>query len=91
MDIRDYLHDEINIQQRFAAHNITKIVNSVLKRSVAGGAPLVAIKHRKKWEAYWCWKVDNKTVFLLSADSDTYAFRAWCQHSCPQSLKRYSH
>ena len=88
--IRDYLHDEINIQQRFAAHNITKIVNSVLKRSVAGGAPLVAIKHRKKWEVY-CEKankkVDNKTVFLLSADSDTYAFRAWCQHILPAIVK----
>lgn len=91
--IRDYLHDELNIGQRFAAHNITKIVQSILKRGVSGGDPLVLVKDRKKWEAY-CEKagkkVDNKTVFLLSADSDTYAFRAWCQHILPAIVKNDS-
>ena len=90
VSIRDYLHDELNIQQRFASHNITKIVNSILKRGVAGGDPLVVVKDRKKWEAY-CEKagkkIDNKTVFLLSADSDTYAYRAWCQHILPAIVK----
>ena len=93
VSIRDYLHDELNIQQRFASHNITKIVNSILKRGVAGGDPLVVVKDRKKWEAY-CEKagkkIDNKTVFLLSADSDTYAFRAWCQHILPAIVKNDS-
>lgn len=88
--IRNYLHDELNIGQSFAAHNITKIVNSILKRGVAGGDPLVLIKPRKKWEAY-CEtagkKIDNKLRFLLSADSDTYAFRAWCQHILPAIVK----
>jgi len=88
--IRNYLHDELNIEQRFASHNITKIVNSILKRGVAGGDPLVHVKHRKKWEAF-CEKagkkIDNKKVFLLSADSDTYPFRAWCQHILPAIVK----
>lgn len=88
--VRSYLHEELNIGQRFAPHNITKIVQSILKRGVSGGDPMVVVKARKKWEAY-CQKagkkVDNKTVFLLSADSDTYAFRAWCQNILPAIVK----
>ena len=89
----DYLHNELKIQHRFAKHNITKIVKAILKRGVSGGDPLIVVKDRKKWEAY-CQKagkkVDNKTVFLLSADSDTYAFRAWCQHILPAIVKNDS-
>ena len=74
VSIRDYLHDELNIQQR------TKIVNSILKRGFWSWLD--------RWEAY-CEKagkkIDNKTVFLLSADSDTYAYgRCYCE-------KRYSY
>lgn len=90
VDVRDYLHAELSIGQSFASHNVTKIVNAIMKRGVSGGDPLVIVKDRKKWEAY-CKKVgktvDNKTVFLLSADSDTYAFRAWCQHILPAIVK----
>tara|TARA_B100001778_G_C18564575_1_gene619430 strand:- start:145 stop:1278 length:1134 start_codon:yes stop_codon:yes gene_type:complete len=91
--IRNYLHNELNIEKSFSTGNITKIINSILKRGVAGGDPLVHVKDRKKWEAY-CEKsgkkVDNKTVFLLSADSDTYAYRAWCQHILPSIVKNDS-
>ena len=93
VSVRDYLKKELTIGQRFAEHNITKIVNSILKRGVAGGDPLVIVRDRKKWEAY-CEKagkkVDNKTIFLLSADSDTYSFRAWCQHILPAIVKNDS-
>jgi hypothetical protein len=90
VDIRNYLHSELNIGQRFAPHNITKIVNSILRRGVRGGDPLVHVKDRKKWEKY-CEnankKIDNKKVFLFSADTDTYAFRAWCQNILPAIVK----
>jgi len=88
--VRNYLNTEIHIENHFAAHNITKIVNSVLKRGVGGGDPLILVKDRDKWESF-CKKagktVDNKTVFLMSADSETYAFRAWCQHVLPAIVK----
>jgi hypothetical protein len=90
VSVRYYLNNDLKIQDHFASHNITKIVNSVLKRGVGGGDPLVVIKERKKWEA-WCEKagviIDNKRVFLLSADNDTYAYRAWCQHILPAIVK----
>jgi len=85
-----YLHTELHVERSFSKDNITKIVNGVLSRGVGGGDPLVLVKDRKKWESY-CEKagkkVDNKTVFLLSADSDTYAFRSWCQHILPAIVK----
>jgi len=91
--VRNYLSTDLYIEKHFASHNITKIVNSVLKRGVGGGDPLVVVKDRKKWESY-CEKagkkIDNKKVFLLSADSDTYAFRAWCQHILPAIVKNDS-
>tara|TARA_B100000902_G_C27221943_1_gene870142 strand:+ start:218 stop:1288 length:1071 start_codon:yes stop_codon:yes gene_type:complete len=86
VSIRDYLHKELNIEQSFATHNITKIITSILNRGVAGGDPLVRIKDRKKWEIF-CEKagkkIDNKNVFLMAVDSDTYPLRAWCQHILP--------
>jgi len=91
--VRNYLSTDLHIEKHFASHNITKIVNSVIKRGVGGGDPLVVVKDRKKWESY-CEKagknIDNKKVFLLSADSDTYAYRAWCQHILPAIVKNDS-
>ena len=44
---------------------------------------------RKKHEAY-CekagYKLDKKTI-LLCCDSDTYAYRAWCQYILPAIIK----
>lgn len=90
VEVRHYLHKELNIQNHFATHNITKIVNSVLKRGVGGGDPLVLIQDSSKWKE-WCKKagviVDGKKVVLLSADNETYAWRAWCQHILPAIVK----
>lgn len=90
VSIRRYLYDDINIEKHFSKGNITRILNSVLKRGVAGGDPLVLVKARSKWEAY-CekagHKIDNKRVFLLSADNDTYSYRAWCQHILPAIVR----
>ena len=36
------------------------------------------------------FKISPLPVFLLSADSDTYAFRAWCQHILPAIVKNDS-
>ena len=88
--IRNFLFKDLNIEKRFSAGNITKIVNAILKRGVAGGDPLVRVEVRGKHEAF-CekagYKIDNKTVFLLCCDNDTYAYRAWCQHILPAIVK----
>lgn len=93
VNVRNYLHNDLKIQKSFAPHNITKIVNSILNRGVAGGDPLVHVKDRKKWETY-CEtagkKIDNKKVFLLSVDNDTYPTRAWCQNILPAVVKNDS-
>ena len=81
--VLDYLHRELHIEKTFSKDNITKIVNGVLSRGVGGGDPLVLVEDRKKWEAF-CEKagkkIDNKKTFLMAVDSETYPFRAWCQH-----------
>ncbi len=91
--IRNFLFKDLNIEKRFSEGNITKIVNAILKRGVAGGDPLVRIEVRAKHQAF-CekagYKIDNKTVFLLCCDSDTYAYRAWCQHILPAIVKNNS-
>ncbi len=90
--VRNYLHDELNIGKRFATHNITKIVQSILKRGVFGFDPFSLVKDRKKWEAY-CEKagkkIDNKNVFLVPTgnNSNTYASRVWCQNIMPAIVK----
>lgn len=90
VEVRKYLHNELEIQYDFAPHNITKIVNSVLQRGVGGGDPLVLVQDAKKWKE-WCKKagvvVDGKKTVLLSADNETYPWRAWCQHILPAILK----
>ena len=91
--IRNFLFTDLNIEKRFSTGNITKIVNAVLKRGVAGGEPLVRVEVRKKHEAFAKkagYKIDNKTIFLLCCDSDTYAYRAWCQHILPAVVKNNS-
>ena len=89
--IRDYLHKTLKINKHFNAANITKIVTGVLKRGEGGGDPLVKVLIRKKWESY-CeragFKLDKKTL-LLCCDSDTYAYRAWCQHILPAITNNY--
>ena len=83
--VRDYLFKELKIQEHFSESNITKIVNSVLRRGIGGGDPLVRVEVRYKHEAF-CdiagYKLDKKTI-LLCCDSDTYAFRAWCERILP--------
>ena len=90
VSIRNFLFTDLKIEKRFSAGNITKIVNAVLKRGVAGGDPLVRVEVRKKHEAF-CEKaglaIDNKKIFLLSCDNETYAYRAWCQHILPAIVK----
>jgi len=90
VEVRQYLHTELKIQNHFATHNITKIVNSILKRGVGGGDPLVLVQDSSKWKE-WCKKagvvVDGKKVVLLSADNETYAWRGWCQHILPAIVK----
>jgi hypothetical protein len=90
VEVRKYLHDDLNIQGHFASHNITKIVTSILRRGVGGGDPLVLVQDAKKWKE-WCKKagvvVDGKKVVLLSADNETYPWRAWCQHILPAIVK----
>lgn len=90
VEVRKYLHDDLNIQSHFAPNNITRIVTSILKRGVGGGDPLVLVQDVKKWKE-WCKKsgvvVDGKKVVLLSADNETYPWRAWCQHILPAIVK----
>lgn len=90
VEVRKYLHDDLNIQSHFAPNNITRIVTSILKRGVGGGDPLVLVQDAKKWKE-WCKKsgvvVDGKKVVLLSADNETYPWRAWCQHILPAIVK----
>lgn len=90
VEVRNYLHYDLSIQDHFADHNITKIITSILRRGVGGGDPLVLVQDAKKWKE-WCKKsgvvVDGKKVVLLSADNETYAWRAWCQHILPAIVK----
>lgn len=90
VDVRNYIHAELEVQNKFSAGNITKIVNAVMKRGVGGGDPLVLVQDAKKWKE-WCKKagvnVDGKKVVLLSADNETYPWRAWCQHILPAIVK----
>jgi len=89
-EILDYLHRELHIEKIFSNDNVTKILNAVLSRGEGGGDPLVLVKTRRQWEAF-CEKVgkkiDNKKVFLFSADNLTYVQRAWCQHILPAIVK----
>jgi len=91
--VLDYLHHELHVEKTFSKDNITKIVNGVLSRGVGGGDPLVLVEDRKKWESF-CEKagkkIDNRKVFLMAVDSETYPFRAWCQHVLPSIAKKDS-
>jgi len=90
VSVRHYLNTDLTISSHFAKHNITKIVNAILRRGKDGGDPLVLVQDRSKW-VDWCAKakvvVDNKKIFLMSADNETYAWRAWCQHIIPAIIK----
>ena len=61
-----------------------------MKRGEGGADPLVRVEVRGKHVAF-CekagYKIDNKTTILLCCDSDTYAYRAWCQHILPAITK----
>ena len=91
--VRNFLFSELKIEQHFSGGNITKIVDNVLKRGVAGGDPLVRVEARKSHESF-CekagYKIDGITVLLLSCDSSTYAYRAWCEHVLPAITKNES-
>jgi len=91
--IRNFLFADLKIEKHFSEGNITKIVTAVLKRGVAGGEPLVRVEVRKQHEAF-CekagYKIDNKNTFLLCCDSNTYAYRAWCEHILPAIVKNNS-
>lgn len=85
--IRDYLNNKLRIQDHFGKANITKIVNAILARGIKGGdTPLVLIQDRDKW-VKWCEKagviVDNKKIFLLACDNESYPWTAWCRHVLP--------
>lgn len=90
VEVRKYLHTDLEIQNDFATHNITKIVNAILKRGVGGGDPLVLVQNDDAWKR-WCEKanviVDGKKVVLLCADNSSYPWRAWCQHILPAIVK----
>jgi hypothetical protein len=90
VDVRNYIHSELEVQRKFSAGNITKMVNSIMNRGVGGGDPLVLVQDDKKWKE-WCVKagvvVDGKKTVLLCADSNTYPWRAWCQHILPAIVK----
>ena len=86
VSIRNFLTDKLKIEKYFSDSNVTIIVNSILSRGIAGGDPLVLLQEREIWET-WCqtagFTIDNKKIFLICGDSDTYAFRAWCQRILP--------
>ena len=83
--VRNYLYTQLKIEKHFNQGNITTIVNGIMKRGASGGDPLVRVEIRGKHEAF-CekagFKLDKKTI-LLCCDSDTYAFRAWCERILP--------
>ena len=89
LSVRNYLSRKLHIQKYFGKANITKIVKSVLARGVSDDK-LVIVQDIKKWEL-WLEKagisVDNKKVFLMSADNETYPWRSWCQHILPAISK----
>ena len=83
--IRDYLFTDLELQNVFSEDNITKVVNNVLQRGKGGGDPQVRVVVRKQHES--CLEKAGhkltKTKILLCCDSNTYAFRAWCEHILP--------
>jgi hypothetical protein len=84
--IRNWMMSDLHVEEHFAGHNITKMVNSIMDRGVDGGDPLTLVQSREKWVQF-CEKakipLDNKSTFLFAVDSETYPFRAWCQHVLP--------
>ena len=88
--VRNYLYTQLKIEKHFNQGNITTIVNGIMKRGASGGDPLVRVEIRGKHVAFCeragC-KIDNKKTILLCCDSDTYAYRAWCQHILPAITK----
>ena len=89
--IRDYLYNDLEIQNKFAKGNITKIVNSIMTRGEKGGDPLVHIKERDNWKD-WCdekagMPINDDNVILCCVDGPTYPFRHWGEHIIPGAIK----
>jgi len=90
--VEDWLYNELEITKMFSERGgvITKIIDEILATGANGGDPLVYRQSREKWEQ-WCekrnLKIDGKKRFLMSVDSDTYYYRAWCQHILPAISK----
>ena len=90
--VEDWLYNELEVTEMFSERGgvITKIIDEILAVGANGGDPLVYRQSREKWEE-WCekrnLKIDNKKRFLMSVDSDTYYYRAWCQHILPAISK----
>ena len=81
--INFWLKHVLKVQEDFAEHVVTKIADSLYKRGVGGGDPLVLVQDRKVW-VKWCIdrgiNIDDKQIFLTSVDNDTYSYRSLCQH-----------
>lgn len=88
--IRDYLHDDLEVQNKFSKGNITKIVNGILARGEKGGDPLVYTKHRDNWIT-WCndagMAIDGDNCFLCCVDGTNYSYRHWGEHIIPRVTK----
>jgi len=78
-----WLKHILKVQEDFAGHVVTKIADSLFKRGVGGGDPLVLVQDRKVW-VKWCQdrgiSIDDKQIFLTSVDNETYPYRSLCQH-----------
>jgi len=82
VDVHDWLKTWLDIHNVFNQRNVTLIIDGIVKRS-AEEENAVRIKERKNWMEIlgkeFNIPVDNKTTFLFSMDSDTYACRAFCE------------
>lgn len=82
VDINEWLKTEVEINKYFTQGNITLIVDGIIKRH-AEGENAVRIKERKSWvdilDKKFHIKIDNKSIFLFSVDSDTYTCRCFCE------------
>jgi hypothetical protein len=85
--IRDYLHNDLEVQNKFSKGNITKIVNAILARGKEGGDPLVYTKDREKWIT-WCndagMPINDDNGILCCVDGHNYPFRHWGEHIIPR-------
>jgi len=90
--VSEWLYKEARVQRFFSNKGgvITKIIDGILKRGIQGGDPLTHRQSRKSW-IEWIKKhlkteINDKTI-LLCVDSETYAYRAWCEHILPAISK----